>query len=272
MGRNQCCAKDGLNRGAWSFQEDQLLINYVKIHGEGKWRTLAQRTGLKRCGKSCRLRWLNYLRPDIKRGNISADEEDLIIRLHNLLGNRWALIAGRLPGRTDNEIKNYWNTNLAKKLNDQTSKPAIGLRPLKSEEKKPIEGLKVDKTFFPPEKHQSILNTNEQLINCDIGKILSSSTSTPLQDDSLDFLMDFDISDDLILDDLSSYSYHIYSNEICENGDVVGGNNIHMYSSYPSFSEDGPSPESEMKRELSDQPTFNLELKKVASFLDLEDE
>ncbi|KAF3795959.1 Transcription factor, partial [Nymphaea thermarum] len=70
---------------------------------------------LNRCGKSCRLRWLNYLRPDIKRGNISEDEEDLIMRLHNLLGNRWSLIAGRLPGRTDNEIKNYWNTHLSKK-------------------------------------------------------------------------------------------------------------------------------------------------------------
>ncbi|XP_042377924.1 transcription factor MYB3-like [Zingiber officinale] len=72
--------------------------------------------GLKRSGKSCRLRWLNYLRPDIKRGNISDDEEALIIRLHKLLGNRWSLIARRLPGRTDNEIKNYWNTTLVKKL------------------------------------------------------------------------------------------------------------------------------------------------------------
>ncbi|KAH7523873.1 hypothetical protein FEM48_Zijuj06G0058200 [Ziziphus jujuba var. spinosa] len=79
--------------------------------------------GLKRCGKSCRLRWLNYLRPDIKRGNISHDEEELIIRLHKLLGNRWSLIAGRLPGRTDNEIKNYWNTTLCKKANAQPSSP-----------------------------------------------------------------------------------------------------------------------------------------------------
>ncbi|GAA0169214.1 DNA-binding transcription factor [Lithospermum erythrorhizon] len=72
--------------------------------------------GLLRCGMSCRLRWMNYLRPGIKRGNISADEEDLMIRLHKLLGNRWSLIAGRLPGRTDNEIKNYWNTHVIKKL------------------------------------------------------------------------------------------------------------------------------------------------------------
>ncbi|KAL2338771.1 hypothetical protein Fmac_013217 [Flemingia macrophylla] len=116
MGRSPCCSKEGLNRGAWTAHEDKVLRDYIKLHGEGRWRNLPKRAGLKRCGKSCRLRWLNYLRPDIKRGNISSDEEDLIIRLHNLLGNRWSLIAGRLPGRTDNEIKNYWNTNLGKKV------------------------------------------------------------------------------------------------------------------------------------------------------------
>ncbi|KAI4376362.1 hypothetical protein MLD38_014131 [Melastoma candidum] len=104
-----------LSKGAWTASEDKLLVDYVRINGEGRWSRLSRETGLKRCGKSCRLRWMNYLRPDIKRGNISADEEELIIRLHKLLGNRWSLIAGRLPGRTDNEIKNYWNTNIAKK-------------------------------------------------------------------------------------------------------------------------------------------------------------
>ncbi|XP_059651213.1 transcription factor MYB1-like isoform X2 [Cornus florida] len=78
--------------------------------------------GLLRCGKSCRLRWMNYLRPDIKRGNISPEEDDLIVRMHALLGNRWSLIAGRLPGRTDNEIKNYWNTHLSK-TQQQTNDP-----------------------------------------------------------------------------------------------------------------------------------------------------
>ncbi|PON77372.1 MYB transcription factor [Parasponia andersonii] len=109
MGRSPCCSKEGLNRGAWTALEDKILTAYIKAHGEGQWRNLPKRAGLKRCGKSCRLRWLNYLRPDIKRGNISHDEEELIIRLHKLLGNR-------LPGRTDNEIKNYWNTTLGKKI------------------------------------------------------------------------------------------------------------------------------------------------------------
>ncbi|PON86387.1 MYB transcription factor [Trema orientale] len=116
MGRSTPCSKEDLNRGAWTAMEDKILTEYIKIHGEGKWGSLPERAGLKRFGKSCRLRWLNYLKPGIKRGNITSDEEDLIIRIHNLLGNRWSLIAGRLPGRTDNEIKNYWNTNILKKI------------------------------------------------------------------------------------------------------------------------------------------------------------
>ncbi|KAH9299092.1 hypothetical protein KI387_030774, partial [Taxus chinensis] len=88
MGRSPCCSKDAdLNRGAWTTDEDSILAEYIRIHGDGSWRALPQKAGLKRCGKSCRLRWLNYLRPDIKHGNISHDEEELIIRLHRLLGN-----------------------------------------------------------------------------------------------------------------------------------------------------------------------------------------
>ncbi|XP_010274638.1 PREDICTED: transcription repressor MYB6-like [Nelumbo nucifera] len=116
MTRKPCCDKQDTNKGAWSKQEDQKLIDYIRDHGEGCWRSLPKAAGLLRCGKSCRLRWINYLRPDLKRGNFAEDEEDLIIKLHALLGNRWSLIAGRLPGRTDNEVKNYWNSHLRRKL------------------------------------------------------------------------------------------------------------------------------------------------------------
>ncbi|XP_059628779.1 transcription repressor MYB5-like [Cornus florida] len=119
----KCCSKVGLKRGPWTPEEDELLANYIRREGEGRWRTLPHRAGLLRCGKSCRLRWVNYLRPSVKRGHIAPDEEDLILRLHRLLGNRWSLIAGRIPGRTDNEIKNYWNTHLSKKLISQGIDP-----------------------------------------------------------------------------------------------------------------------------------------------------
>ncbi|KAI4383662.1 hypothetical protein MLD38_009471 [Melastoma candidum] len=118
-----CCSKVGLKRGPWTPEEDELLSSYIGKEGEGRWRTLPKRAGLLRCGKSCRLRWMNYLRPSVKRGQIAPDEEDLILRLHRLLGNRWSLIAGRIPGRTDNEIKNYWNTHLSKKLIGQGIDP-----------------------------------------------------------------------------------------------------------------------------------------------------
>ncbi|MED6145417.1 hypothetical protein PIB30_025054 [Stylosanthes scabra] len=116
MGRSPCCEKEHTNKGAWTKEEDERLINYIKLHGEGCWRSLPKAAGLLRCGKSCRLRWINYLRPDLKRGNFTEEEDELIINLHSLLGNKWSLIAARLPGRTDNEIKNYWNTHIKRKL------------------------------------------------------------------------------------------------------------------------------------------------------------
>ncbi|CAN4112555.1 unnamed protein product [Withania somnifera] len=116
MGRSPCCEKAHTNKGAWTKEEDERLIAYIRSHGEGCWRSLPKAAGLLRCGKSCRLRWINYLRPDLKRGNFTEEEDELIIKLHSLLGNKWSLIAGRLPGRTDNEIKNYWNTHIRRKL------------------------------------------------------------------------------------------------------------------------------------------------------------
>ncbi|KAM0887582.1 hypothetical protein ACQ4PT_028916 [Festuca glaucescens] len=116
MGRSPCCEKAHTNKGAWTREEDERLVAHVRAHGEGCWRSLPGAAGLLRCGKSCRLRWINYLRPDLKRGNFTRDEDELIVKLHSHLGNKWSLIAARLPGRTDNEIKNYWNTHIRRKL------------------------------------------------------------------------------------------------------------------------------------------------------------
>ncbi|CAA2933648.1 transcription factor MYB106-like [Olea europaea subsp. europaea] len=113
MGRSPCCEKVGLKKGSWKAEEDQKLLAYIEEHGHGSWRTLPAKAGLQRCGKSCRLRWTNYLRPDIKRGKFSLQEEQTIIQLHALLGNSPST---HLSKRTDNEIKNYWNTHIKKRL------------------------------------------------------------------------------------------------------------------------------------------------------------
>ncbi|KAH0721853.1 hypothetical protein KY289_004897 [Solanum tuberosum] len=115
-GRTACCDKSKVKKGPWTTSEDLKLISFIQKHGHGNWRALPKQAGLLRCGKSCRLRWINYLRPDVKRGNFTPQEEDTIINLHRAFGNRWSKIASHLPGRTDNEIKNVWNTHLKKRL------------------------------------------------------------------------------------------------------------------------------------------------------------
>ncbi|CAL1395679.1 unnamed protein product [Linum trigynum] len=117
MGRAPCCDKANVKKGPWSPEEDAKLKSYIDHNGTGgNWIALPQKIGLKRCGKSCRLRWLNYLRPNIKHGGFSEEEDNLICSLYISIGSRWSIIAAQLPGRTDNDIKNYWNTRLKKKL------------------------------------------------------------------------------------------------------------------------------------------------------------
>ncbi|XP_068315301.1 transcription factor RAX3-like [Pyrus communis] len=117
MGRAPCCDKPNVKKGPWSPEEDATLKAYIEKHGTGgNWITLPQKIGLRRCGKSCRLRWLNYLRPNIKHGGFSEEEDNIICSLYMSIGSRWSVIAAQLPGRTDNDIKNYWNTRLKKKL------------------------------------------------------------------------------------------------------------------------------------------------------------
>ncbi|XP_030493182.2 transcription factor MYB63 [Cannabis sativa] len=119
-GRAPCCDKSQVKRGPWSPAEDLRLITFIQKNGHENWRALPKQAGLLRCGKSCRLRWINYLRPDVKRGNFSNEEEEAIIKLHETLGNKWSKIASHFPGRTDNEIKNVWNTHLKKRLSSSS--------------------------------------------------------------------------------------------------------------------------------------------------------
>ncbi|CAH2063265.1 unnamed protein product, partial [Thlaspi arvense] len=148
MGRTPCCDKKGLKKGPWTPEEDEILVEYIKKNSHGSWRTLPKNAGLLRCGKSCRLRWTNYLRPDIKRGPFTPEEENLVIQLHAILGNRWAAIAAQLPGRTDNEIKNLWNTHLKKRL------LYMGLDP-KTHEPLPSYGLAKQAPASPTTRHMA---------------------------------------------------------------------------------------------------------------------
>ncbi|CAN0928188.1 Transcription repressor MYB6 [Linum grandiflorum] len=188
MGRSPCCEKAHTNKGAWTKEEDQRLIDYIRSHGEGCWRSLPKSAGLLRCGKSCRLRWINYLRPDLKRGNFTESEDELIVKLHSLLGNKWSLIAGRLPGRTDNEIKNYWNTHIKRKLLSRGIDPATH-RPLN--EKLPASAAAPPKLEFKTEpvqlnrviKTNGVLDFQFQTVKAESGEENNCSSSGMTTDD-----------------------------------------------------------------------------------------
>ncbi|XP_055823247.1 transcription factor MYB15-like [Solanum dulcamara] len=121
MVRTPCHDENGRKKGTWTPEEDRKLAEYITKYGSWNWRQLPKYAGLARCGKSCRLRWMNYLRPNVKRGNYTKEEDEIILNLHSQLGNKWSAIAVHLPGRSDNEIKNHWHTSLKKRANYSTN-------------------------------------------------------------------------------------------------------------------------------------------------------
>nr|CAD1832528.1 unnamed protein product [Ananas comosus var. bracteatus] len=159
-----------LRKGLWSPEEDDKLMSYMLSNGQGCWSDVARNAGLQRCGKSCRLRWINYLRPDLKRGAFSPQEEELIIHLHSILGNRWSQIAARLPGRTDNEIKNFWNSTIKKRL--KNSSPSSSNQSGSSESKILVEGL------VGINKHKSINMRMDSLSSSSSSSMKSFPVST----------------------------------------------------------------------------------------------
>ncbi|KAE8682813.1 Transcription factor RAX2 [Hibiscus syriacus] len=123
MGKAPCCDKANVKRGSWSPDEDDTLRNYLQKHGTGgSWIALPRKAGLKRCGKSCRLRWLNYLRPDIKHGRFTDEEDNIICSLYNSIGSRQV-----------NFNMNHWNSNLKKRLSSAKTNTSTSSVPVEAE-------------------------------------------------------------------------------------------------------------------------------------------
>ncbi|XP_026450820.1 transcription factor MYB30-like [Papaver somniferum] len=179
MGRPPCCDKVlGIKKGPWTPEEDLILASYIEGHGPGNWRSVPTNAGLSRCSKSCRLRWTNYLRPGIKRGNFTELEENNIITLQRLWGNKWAAIASNLPQRTDNDINNYWNANRKKKLKNKFRSHHLGSSSTSLQFlNKNCRTLSHDR-ISNLEYHHLSIHQNSAL-NKFISTITSSSTSTP---------------------------------------------------------------------------------------------
>ncbi|KQJ84327.1 myb-related protein Zm1 [Brachypodium distachyon] len=201
-GRAPCCAKVGLNKGSWTPEEDMRLIAYIQKYGHANWRALPKQAGLLRCGKSCRLRWINYLRPDLKRGNFTAEEEETLIKLHAMLGNKWSKIAACLPGRTDNEIKNVWNTHLKKRVAAASGGEKKNKKNTKNNKESGAKRQKKpDLPPAPSPSQSSSTTTTTTTTNCSSGDSAGEQQSnTSKETDALDNIMEIPTLDALGFD------------------------------------------------------------------------
>ncbi|OIT22450.1 PREDICTED: transcription factor MYB35-like [Nicotiana attenuata] len=124
MGRPPCCSDKMHNRRCNWTEEVANTSKFVSKHGIANWTAMSKKSGTGKCGRSQKHRWSNRLKTDIKEDSFTLQQEELIIKLHATIGSRWSIIAQQIPGRTDNEVKNLWNTKLKKKLS------AMGIDPV----------------------------------------------------------------------------------------------------------------------------------------------
>ncbi|KAI7749089.1 hypothetical protein M8C21_015580 [Ambrosia artemisiifolia] len=187
MRKGSGCDENGLKKGAWTEDEDMKLTAYIKRYGHWNWSLLPKFAGVSRSGKSCRLRWMNYLRPNMKHGNFTEEEDNVIISLHNKLGNKWSTIASKLPGRSDNEIKNRWNTHLKKRVkHDQTMSGSENTRTVEPDQPSPevnpvvetdVEFQQEDGMLFPGQSESPSSSSSTDLLSCWFSGIDSAGSS-----------------------------------------------------------------------------------------------
>ncbi|GMN42410.1 hypothetical protein TIFTF001_011612 [Ficus carica] len=202
MGRPPCCDKSNVKRGLWTAEEDAKILAHVSKHGVGNWTSVPMKAGLNRCGKSCRLRWTNYLRPDLNHNDFTPQEEEHIVNLHQAIGSRWSLIAKQLPGRTDNDVKNHWNTKLRKKLSKMGIDP-ITHKPISQilSEYGNISGLvnsgnhiaarSLDNIFIPKSESSSVIRgfpPPNMIISPTMEQVPSNNSFSSAFNPSLEFL------------------------------------------------------------------------------------
>ncbi|KAJ0956722.1 putative transcription factor MYB-HB-like family [Helianthus annuus] len=189
----------GLRKGKWSHEEDQMLVAYISRYGIWNWSQMPRFAGLSRSGKSCRLRWMNYLKPNIKRGNFSKEEEEIILHSRSVLGNKWSAIASKLPGRTDNDVKNYWYTHLKKHVSHYNKNPESHEQNGKSE----FGCNNMDEVEQPVNHLNKVL---ESCLTYEDDCFPSSSSTITTKDQEVDFRYDcYDTGSPGTIDDLQSF-------------------------------------------------------------------
>ncbi|ESQ42263.1 hypothetical protein EUTSA_v10014063mg [Eutrema salsugineum] len=233
MGRAPCCDKAKVKRGPWSPEEDSKLRDYIEKYGNGgNWISLPLKAGLRRCGKSCRLRWLNYLRPNIKHGDFSEEEDRIIFSLFAAIGSRWSIIAAHLPGRTDNDIKNYWNTKLRKKLLSSSSSShssSAMASPFQNPNSQDVKRPLTPSTTIPPSVYNPYV---ENLDQNPIKSLISNTNSFEAHDQQIFPFIYPNYPQDLSLSD--SNKNYITSTS----GFLLNHNMCDHYNHHTSFSSD----------------------------------
>ncbi|KAL8261807.1 hypothetical protein R6Q59_025856 [Mikania micrantha] len=208
-----------IKKGPWTEQEDVQLVSFVNTFGDRRWDFIAKVSGLKRSGKSCRLRWVNYLHPGLKRGKMTPQEERLIVELHSKWGNRWSKIARKLPGRTDNEIKNYWRTHTRKKAQEKKREvsPSVSNSSAYSSitSNPTIDSIAVTETdersFYDTGGLEMVTNTKGIRNSCNTKSTASSINSTSERDEGYSSMDDIWKDMDLLNDDGFGCVFDAYS-------------------------------------------------------------